>query len=354
MIRKFFRTGIVCLGFFGLTIPTSVVANVEAVGTPLVAPTIRQYQVAFTKATGIRAAYTNALDDIATSELFAGIYDLAVVEFPSAGYRLQQSGLFQFPLFSFGVAVVANVPGVPVASLRLNGDVLAAIYMGRITRWNDPKISALNPGLNLPPLAIVPVAQSDGSVATLNFTRYLADGSADWHRNIGIGSGLIWPLGDGEKDSRTAAQKVLETEGALGFQPTMNLADFNMTPVQLQNAQGHYVTLSNTAVRQAFERQAWAPVTGQPKPEAMTTSASADASWPIISVVYGQMKLVPEDIPDAVETIQFLTWALKNSQRLNTQPGLWPVAFEVVAPALNSMVTQKTYDGRASKKGGGS
>ena len=350
MIRKFFRAGLVCLGFFGLTIPTPVLANVEAVGSPLVAPTIRQYEAAFTAATGIRASYVNSLEDISTSELFVGIYDLAVVEFPSSGDRLQELGLFQFPLFGFGVAVVANVPGVSTESLRLNGALLAAIYMGRINRWDDPRIAEINPGLRLPSLPIVPVAQSDGSVATLNFMRYLADASIEWRRDIGIGSGLIWPLGEGEKYSRAAAQKVLETEGALGFQPTMNLATFNLTATQLQNAQGHYVKLSNARVRQAFES-----FTGQTKPGTMApVNVSTVDAWPIVSIVYGQMKRVPEDIPDAMETVQFLTWALKNAQRIDTQAGLLPVAYEVVAPALNSMVTKKTYDGRAVKKGSGS
>lgn len=350
MIRKFFRAGLVCLGFFGLAIPTLVFANVEAVGSPLVAPTIRQYETAFTAATGVRASYANSLEDVSTSELFVGVYDLAIVEFPSSGHRLQQLGLFQFPLFGFGVAVVANVPGVPAESLRLNGAVLAAIYMGRINRWDDPKIAEINPGLRLPSLPIVPVAQSDGSVATFNFTHYLAEGSAEWRRDIGIGSGLIWPLGEGEKDSRAAAQKVLDTEGALGFQPTMNLATFNLATTQLQNAQGHYVKLSPARVRQAFES-----FTGQVKPTSMApVNVPTGDAWPIISMVYGQMKQVPEDIPDAIETVQFLTWALQNAQGINPQPGLFPVAYDVIAPALNSMVTKKTYDGRAVKKGGGS
>lgn len=350
MIRKFFRTGLVCLGFFGLTMSTLVFANVEAVGSPLVAPTIRQYETAFTAATGVRASYSNSLEDISTSELFVGVYDLAVVEFPASGYRLQQLGLFQFPLFGFGVAVVANVPGIPAESLRLNGAVLAAIYMGRINRWDDPRIAEINPGLKLPSLPIVPVAQSDGSVATLNFTRYLADASSEWRRDIGIGSGLIWPLGDGEKDSRAAAQKVRDTDGALGFQPAMNLISFNLSATQLQNAQGHYVNLTNARVRQVFESY-----TAQVKPTTLApVNVPASDSWPIVSIVYGQMKQVPEDIPDAIETAQFLTWALQNARGINPQPGLFPVVYDVIAPALNNMVTKKTYDGRAVKKGGGS
>ena len=348
MIRKFFQTGLVCLGFFGLTISPYVFANVEVVGSPLVAPTVRQWESSFTAASGIRASYTNSLEDISTNEVFVGVYDLAVVEFPASVGRLDELGLFQFPLFGFGIAVVANLPGVPSETLRFNSDVLAEIYMGQITHWNHPKIAAINPDLTLPHLPIVPVAQSDGSVATLNFSRYLAAGSPVWRQQVGIGSGLIWPLGEGEKDSRAAAQKILDNAGSIGFQPAMNLSTYNLTATQLQNAQGEFVRLNNARVQKSLHA-----FTGQHQRNLLAPVNLNDVgTWPIVAVVYGQMKRVPEDIPDAVETVQFLTWALKNPVVI--QPGLQSVGYEVVAPALNSMVTKKTYDGRAVKKGNGS
>lgn len=348
MIRKFFQAGVVCLGFFGLTISSHVFANVEVVGSPLVAPTIRQWESGFTAASGIRASYANSLEDVSTNEVFVGVYDLAVVEFPASGGRLDELGLFQFPLLGFGVAVVANLPGVPSETLRFNGDVLAAIYMGQITHWNHPKIAALNPDLTLPQLLIVPVAQSDGSVTTLNFSRYLAAGSSVWRQQVGVGSGLIWPLGEGEKDSRAAAQKVLDNVGSIGFQPAMNLSTYNLTATQLQNVHGGFVRLSNAQVQKSLNA-----FTGHPQRELLAPVNLNDAeTWPIVAVVYGQMKRVPEDIPDALETAQFLTWALKNPAGLQT--GLQAVVYDAVAPALNSMVTKKTYDGRAVKKGGGS
>jgi len=351
MIRKFFRTGLAfCLGFWVLIGSQPALANVEAAGSPLVASTLRLWGAEFTRASGIRTSYVNSLEDVSTTELFVGIYDLAVVEFPVAESRLNKLGLLQFPLFGFGVAVVANVPGLPSESLRFNGNVLAAIYMGQIKYWDDPKIAALNPGINLPNLPIVPVAQSDGSIATLNFTRYLAAGSAPWRQKLGIGSGLIWPLGDGEKDSVAAAQKLMATEGAIGFQPVMNLARFNLVATQLQNEQGEFVTLTSDRVGQTFRA-----FVSRKRPDLIApVNVPGSGMWPILAVVYGQMKQVPEDIPDAMETVQFLTWALKNMPKSDAPSGLVPVSYDTVAPTLNSIQAKKTYDGRAVRKGGGS
>jgi phosphate transport system substrate-binding protein len=317
-------------------------ANVEAVGTPLVAQTIRQWQSAFTAAQGIRASYTNSLEDISTAELYVGIYDLAVVEFPSSDYRLEQLGLIQFPLFSYGVAVVANVPGVASEDLKLNGQVLADIYMGKVTHWDHPAIAALNPGQHLPRLAIIPVAQSDGSVTTLNFTRYLAAESPEWLQRVGIGSGLIWPLGKWEKDARSAAQKLLDTAGAIGFQSGMVVNASKLNSVKLQNKQGQFVSMTSDRVQATIDRflndpqrKHWAPV-----------NLSGGDDWPINAIVYGQIKRVPEDIPDAMEMVQFLTWSLTNMNNVQVQPGLYPVPFKSIESSLNLMETKKTYDGR--------
>ena len=344
MIRIFFRTGLLCLGFFLALTPGLSLANVEAVGTPLVGQAVRQWEAAFTKANGIRASYTNSLEDISTTELFVGIYDLAVVEFPSASYRLEQLGLIQFPLFGFGVAVVANVPGVHVGDIKLNGKILAEIYMGKITRWDHPEIAKINQGLHLPSLAITPVAQSDGSITTFNFTRYLSDGSEEWQQRIGLGAGLIWPLGEGEKDSRAAAQKVLEISGAIGFQSAMNVASFKLDTTQLQNKLGNFVSISNARVKATMDQFIDHPERNKLAP----VNLVGDGSWPIVSIIYGQMKRVPEDIPDALETVQFLTWAFKNAKDLEVQEGLQPVQFKAVEPTLNLIETKKTFDGRAA------
>ena len=245
---------------------------------------------------------------------------------------------------------MANVPGIASENLRFNGHVLAAIYMGQITHWDDPNVAALNPGISLPHLPIVPVAQSDGSAATLNFSRYLAAGSESWRQKIGIGSGLIWPLGDGEKDSGAAAQKVLETAGAIGFQPVMNLARFKLGATQLKNEHGEFVTLTPSRVAQTFRSF----VSGTRSELIAPVNIPGAGMWPILAVVYGQMKQVPEDIPDAMETVQFLTWSLKNMGHKDLPSGLVPVDYDMVSPVLNAIQTKKTYDGRAVRKGSGS
>ena len=245
-------------------------------------------------------------------------------------------------MFSYGVAVVANVPGVASEDLKLNGQVLADIYMGKVTHWDHPAIAALNPGQHLPRLAITPVAQSDGSVTTLNFTRYLAAGSSEWSQRVGIGSGLIWPLGKGEQDARSAAQKLLDTAGAIGFQSGMVVNASKLSSVKLQNKQGQFVSMTIDRVQATIDRflndpqrNHWAPV-----------NLTGGDDWPINAIVYGQIKRVPEDIPDAMEMVQFLTWSLTNMNNIQVQPGLYPVPFKSIESSLNLMETKKTYDGR--------
>ena len=329
-----------------LVISSAALANVSIVGTPAASATVRQWGNAFTAATNIEVCYVEALEDISTSELFVGIYDLAVVEFPLTTNRLSDKGLVQFPLLGLGIAVAINLPGIPSNAVRLDANVLAAMYLGQITAWNDPRITELNPHLSLPAIPVVPIAQSDGSVVTLNFTRYLASGSELWRKRIGLGSGLIWPLGAGEKDGGAAAKKLLAQEGAVGFQSWGIVSTFGLKTVQLKNGHGEFVRPTPerfaSSLRNFFDQ----PTTDFSAP---VNISSADA-WPIMAVIYGQMKQIPEDVPDAQETVQMLTQVLKAvTPGTNEQI---PVAYQDIAAALSQIQTSKRFGPPQKKRNG--
>lgn len=321
-------------------------ATVNVVGTPIAAATMRAWGSAFSATTRIPMFYVEALEEVSTTELFVGIYDMAVVEYPLSEYRLHRNGLVQFPLLATGVAVVVNVPGVPSGVIRLDASVLAAIYMGKITHWDDARIAELNPGLSLPHLITVPVAQSDGSAVTFNFTRYLAEGSDAWRTKIGLGSGLIWPLGPGEKDAASAAKKLQSTEGAVGFQPWGNVLRFDLPTVQLQNAQGVFVRPGSDGFNRAFRAYL-----GQTRSDfsAPVNMKGAEA-WPIMAVIHGQMKVIPEDVPDAQETVQMLRQVLQTQVPPTT--GFISVSYDDIAGALNQVQASKQFGPPSRRKNG--
>ena len=322
----------------------SASATVNIVGTPMVSATIRDWGNAFQATTGIGVAYVEALEEVSTTELFVGLYDMAVVEYPLTEFRLRKYGLVQFPLLATGVVVVANVPGVAPGALHLNAPVLAAIYMGQITHWDDTRVAELNQGLSLPHLEIVPVAQSDGSGVTFNFTRYLAAGSEAWRTKIGLGSGLVWPLGPGEKDAAAAAKKLLATEGAVGFQPWGNVMRFDLPVVQLQNAQGVFLKPGNESFVRAFRDFLALPRTDF----ASAVNTKSAESWPILAVIHGQMKLIPEDVPDAMDNLQLLRQVLEG--RLSPSAGFISVNYSDIVSQLNQVQTSKQFGPPSRRK----
>lgn len=335
-------------GLLGLIMIISplAIANVQIIGAPVAASTLRLWGNQFTRDTNIAVAYVEALEDVATAELFVGVYDLAIVEYPLTTSRLTEKGLIQFPLLAVPVVVVVNLPGIASNTISLNAPVLAAIFQGEINSWNDRRIAEINPGVSLPSIPVVPIAQSDGAGATFNFTRYLAGGSEKWRAKIGLGSGLIWPLGPGEKDSASAAQKLLSQEGGIGFQSWGNANRLGLTTIKLQNAHGDFV--SPAPDRFVYTLKAFLAKDGEDF-VAPVNIGGAD-SWPILSVVYGQMKRIPEDVPDALETVQMLTRALKAN--LPVTDGMVPVSYQNVAPTINQVQPTKSFGPPSKTRGG--
>lgn len=329
-------------GFGGVNLAS---ANVEILGTPMATATVKAWGNAFTTEADVDVSYVESQEEVSTMELFAGLDDLALIEFPFAEYRLKNLGLVQFPLLATGVVVVVNLPGVDTTKIRLNAPVLAAIYLGKITSWHDARITELNPGLSLPNIPIVPVAQSDGSIVTYNFTRYLATGSAAWRQQIGLGSGLIWPLGKGDKSAVSAATRLQSTPGALGFQPWSLVQRLNLSAVQLQNRDGLFVRPGADGFAKTFRMF----LAGQPTGFASPVNIKGSDSWPILAVIYGQMKEIPEDIPDAMETLQLLKYVLQNP--VPPAPGFINVSYDDVSVQLGRVQTSKKF-GPPAKKGG--
>jgi phosphate transport system substrate-binding protein len=196
---------------------------------------------------------------------------------------LNKSGLMQFPMLMGSITPVINLPGVFIAQLKLDGPTLAAIYMGKIRKWNDPALVALNPDLRLPDLPIKVIYREDKSGTTFNFTNYLSKASADWRRDFGEGLSVKWPVGQAAKGNEGVALKVKDTLGAIGYADYAHAMEQHLDYVQLKNRDGFYVRPNAGSTQAAAAGAKWDDKNGFYQ---ILTDASGETSWPIVATTF--------------------------------------------------------------------
>lgn len=234
------------------------------------------------------------------------------------------------PIVLGGEPLIYNLPENP--QLKLDGDAVAGIYLGQITKWNDPKIAALNPGLSLPDLPIVVVHRSDGSGTTFIFTDYLSSVSPAWASTVGKGTSVKWPVGLGGKGNEGVAGQVKQSPGAIGYVELAYAQENHMTFAELKNAAGKYVTPSPESISAAMAA-AKIPddfrfsIVNAPGENAYPISG---ASWVLI---YQQQK----DPGKGQEIVRFLKWAITDGQKYLVDLGYAPLPGNVVQRELQSL-----------------
>lgn len=224
-----------------------------------------------------------------TMRVIQGAVDFGATDVPLSPAELDRHGLAQFPFVTGGVAVVANLPGIPSGSLQLSGEVLAGIFLGTVGRWSDAAITALNPGLSLPDAAIRIVRREDGSGTTYNFADYLADASPEWRRRVGVDTLLKWPAGLGAKGNDKLAELVKATEGAIGYVELSQAVRLGLSTARIENKAGRFVAPSTGSVQAAAASAAWDPK--RHFNERLVNAPSPDA-YPIAATVFA---LVPRN-----------------------------------------------------------
>jgi phosphate transport system substrate-binding protein len=212
-----------------------------------------------------------------------GAVEFGVSDVPLPRVDIERQRLAQFPIVSGGVAVVANLPSIARGALRLNGDVLAGIYLGRITRWSDPAIRALNPGLALPDAPITVLRRQDGSGTTFHFAGYLAAASAEWRSRVGVDTTLNWPVGIGAKGNRELAELARSTPHAIGYVEAGLAGRLGLGVAALQNMAGQFVMPELANLRSALAAVAWNPAEHFYLARLEPTAADA---YPIVATVY--------------------------------------------------------------------
>jgi phosphate transport system substrate-binding protein len=259
----------------------------------------------------------------------------AVSDTPLTGPALDQMKLVQIPLAGGAVAVVVNVPGLPQGKkLRLNGTLLADIYLGTVTNWNHTTIKALNPEINLPDLKITPIYREDGSGMTAALTTYMARYNGSFSRRYGSGSLIAFPVGLARRGGAGVLEGVKATPGAIGYDALANASASGLHLLELQNAMARFVAPTTASVAESLSRANWDTTRGA---FPATNAADLDASpgltaWPVSIVTYA---LVPAS--GATSANRFLAQALTEGDGVTTGAGFVPINPQVKAVVLRTL-----------------
>lgn len=229
--------------------------------------------------------------------------------------------LVQFPTVMGSLVLVVNVPGTSKNQLRLTGELVADIYLGKIKRWNDPAIVSLNPTLKMPSTFISPIYRADGSGTTYVFTNYLSNVSEDWKTKVGMATSVKWPAGSGAKGNEGVSASVKQLEGSIGYVESAYATLGNLVTTQLRNRDGNFIEASDHSVQQAAKNADW-NVEGL-APDLI--NQPGHNSWPIVSPTY---VFVPKDAKNLTGLMKFFTWALEHGDQSAIQLGYVPLPEE--------------------------
>ena len=288
-------------------------AEITGAGASFIYPLMARWSTDYNKATGAKINYQSIGSGGGIAQIKAATVDFGSSDKPLSPEELAQAGLGQFPSVIGGVVPVINVEGLQPGQLKLNGTVLADIFLHKITTWNDPAIAALNPGIALPAGKINTVHRSDGSGTTFNFVNYLSKVSPEWKDKVGEGTSVNWPGGVGGKGNEGVAANVGRIKGAIGYVEYAYAKKNKLTHMQVQNQAGKYVNPDDTTFAAAAAGVDWFSVPGM---GVSMVNAKGDSSWPISTASFILMHKQPADKAQSAEVLKFFDWAFKNGKQM--------------------------------------
>ncbi len=302
-------------------------AEISGAGASFIYPLVSKWSADYNAATGAKVNYQSIGSGGGIAQIKAGTVDFGSTDKPLSSGELAESGLGQFPSAIGGVVPVLNVEGLQPGQLKLTGPLLADIFLGKVTAWNDPAIAALNAGTSLPDGKISIVHRSDGSGTTFNFSNYLSKVSGDWKAKVGEGTSVQWPTGVGGKGNEGVASYVKQIKGSIGYVELAYALQNGMPYASLQNAAGNWVQPNDASFAAAAATADWA--NAQDFNLVITNAPGADA-WPITATNFMLMHKQPKDAARSRATRDFFKWAFEQGQAQATELHYVPLPAELV------------------------
>lgn len=286
-------------------------ADITGAGASFIFPVMTQWSADYNKATGTKVNYQSIGSGGGIAQIKGGTVDFGSSDAPLPPEELAAAGLGQFPSAIGGVVPVVNIPGIEAGKVRFTGPVLADIFLGKLTKWNDPAIVALNEGVALPDLRITVVHRSDGSGTTFNFVNYLSKVSPEWKEKVGEGTTVVWPTGIGGKGNEGVAAYVKQIKGGIGYVELSYALQSKMSYAGMQNKAGKWVLPGPESFQAAAASADWANTKDF---YLVMTDAPGDASWPIAATNFILMYKVPKDAARSKAVTDFFSWVYANGR----------------------------------------
>ncbi len=287
--------------------------EINGAGSSFAAPIYGKWGEAAAAAVGVKLNYQAIGSGGGQNQVFNRTVDFGASDAPVSAEKLTENKLIQFPTAMGAVVPIVNLPGVEADQLKLTGEILAEIYAGKITKWNDVKLVELNPGVSLPSVAIAPVYRADSSGTSFVWTSYLSAVSPEWRTAVGVGQSVKWPAGNGAKGNDGIAATVKQVRGGIGYVENAYATTNKLTTVQLRNKAGVFVKPTMSAYAAAASSADWAAV----KNYAINLVDQPGAtSWPIVSATFVLLPTDPKDAARGKAVVKFFDWAFTNGGKI--------------------------------------
>ena len=316
--------------------------DVTGAGASFPAPLYAKWADAYNKATGVRINYQSVGSGAGMKQITGKTVDFGASDAPLTDEALAKDGLVQFPTVIGGVVPVINIQGIKPGQVKLTGQVLGDIYLGKVTKWNDAALTALNPGVPLPDAAISVVRRADGSGTSFIFTNYLSKVNPEWKTKVGEGTAVNWPTGAGGKGNEGVAAFVTRLPNSIGYVEYAYVKQNKMTYTLLKNKAGNFVAPDDDNFKAAAAGAEWTKSFYQ----VLTEQAGKDA-WPLTGATFIMMHKAQDKPAQATHSLKFFDWAYNDGDKMAAELDYVPLPDSVKALVRKQWAEIKDSSGKA-------
>ena len=325
------------------SVAAAVAQDVTGAGATFPAPIYAKWADAYNKATGARINYQSVGSGAGIKQIKSKTVDFGASDMPLKDEELAKDGLLQFPTVIGGVVPVVNIKGIAPGQIKMTGQVLGDIYLGKIAKWNDPALTALNPGVPLPDAPIAVVRRADGSGTTFIFTNYLSKVNAEWKQKVGEGTAINWPTGAGGKGNEGVSAFVQRLPNAIGYVEYAYAKQNKMSHVLLKNKDGNFAAPDEANFKAAAAGAQWDKSFYQ-----LLTDQPGKDTWPISGATFILMYRSAEKPANAASALKFFEWAYAKGDAMASELDYVPMPDAVKALVRKQWADQiKDASGKA-------